>query len=171
MANTFLLAQGHGVGTSLAEPELNDEALKIMAAAKAKNVNLVLPVDFVLGTSLDGPAAGTVAGDAIPADKMVLDIGPRSLEVFAAALKPAKTVVWNGPAGAFENPAFAAGSVGLARIVAGLDAVTIAGGGDTGAQLVAAGMADKVSFVSTGGGAFLELLEGKEMPGFTALDD
>mgnify|MGYP000851695707 CR=1 FL=1 len=171
MANTFLLAQGHAVGASLAEPELAEEARKVMAAAKAKNVNLVLPVDFVLGSSLESGAEGTVGADAIPADKMVLDCGPKSVAAFAAALQPAKTVVWNGPAGAFENPAFAAGSVGLARIVAGLDAVTIAGGGDTGAQLVAAGMADKVSFVSTGGGAFLELLEGKEMPGFTALDD
>jgi phosphoglycerate kinase len=171
MANTFLLAQGHGVGTSLAEPELKDEAKKVMDAARAKNVNLVLPVDFVLGASLEGKAVGTVDAGAIPADKMVLDVGPKSLEVFAAALKDAKTVVWNGPAGAFENPAFAAGSLGLARIVAGLDAVTIAGGGDTGAQLAAAGMADQVSFISTGGGAFLELLEGKEMPGFTALND
>lgn len=171
MANTFLLAQGHSVGTSLAEPELADEAKKVMDAARAKNVNLVLPVDFVLGASLEGKAEGTVDAGAIPADKMVLDVGPRSLEVFAAALKDAKTVVWNGPAGAFENPAFAAGSLGLARIVAGLDAVTIAGGGDTGAQLAAAGMADQVSFISTGGGAFLELLEGKEMPGFTALND
>jgi len=169
MANTFLLAEGHAVGTSLAEPELVEDARKVMAAAKAKNVNLVLPVDFVLGSSLEGKAEGVVAADAIPADKMVLDIGPKSLEAFAAALAPAKTVVWNGPAGAFENPAFAAGSVGLAKVVAGLDAVTIAGGGDTGAQLAAAGMADQVSFISTGGGAFLELLEGKEMPGFTAL--
>ncbi|MEW5772681.1 MAG: phosphoglycerate kinase [Thermodesulfobacteriota bacterium] len=171
MANTFLLAQGRGVGTSLAEPELVEEAKKVMAAAKTKNVNLVLPVDFVLGSSLEGGAEGVVAADAIPGDKMVLDVGPRSLEAFAAALAPAKTVVWNGPAGAFENPAFAAGSVGLAKVVAGLDAVTIAGGGDTGAQLAAAGMADKVSFISTGGGAFLELLEGKDMPGFTALKD
>lgn len=171
MANTFLLAQGHGVGTSLAEPELADAARKIMDAARAKNVNLVLPADFVLGASLEGGSEGVVAADAIPADRMVLDVGPKSLEVFAAALKEARTVVWNGPAGAFENPAFAAGSIGLARIVAGLDAVTIAGGGDTGAQLAAAGMADQVSFISTGGGAFLELLEGKEMPGFTALND
>lgn len=171
MANTFLLAQGHGVGKSLAEPDLADEARKVLAAAKAKKVNLVLPVDFVLGSSLEGGAEGTVAADAIPADKMVLDIGPRSLEVFAAALKDARTVVWNGPAGAFENPAFAAGSVGLAKVVAALDAITIGGGGDTGALLATAGMADQVSFISTGGGAFLELLEGKEMPGFTALEE
>lgn len=171
MANTFLLAQGHGVGASLAEPELVDEARKVMDAAKAKNVSLVLPVDFVLGSALDGKAEGTVGADGIPAGKMVLDCGPKSVELFAKALAPAKTVVWNGPAGAFENPAFAAGSIGLAKAVASLDAVTIAGGGDTGAQLAAAGMADKVSFISTGGGAFLELLEGKEMPGFTALND
>lgn len=171
MANTFLLAQGHGVGASLAEPELVDDARKIMDAAKAKNVNLVLPVDFVLGSSLESGAEGTVGADGIPAGKMVLDCGPKSVDVFAKALAPAKTVVWNGPAGAFENPAFAAGSIGLAKAVASLDAVTIAGGGDTGAQLAAAGMADKVSFISTGGGAFLELLEGKEMPGFTALND
>jgi phosphoglycerate kinase len=171
MANTFLLAQGYGVGKSLAEPDLVDQAKAMLDTAKAKRVNLVLPVDFVLGSSLEGGAEGTVDANSIPADKMVLDIGPKSVALFAQALAPAKTVVWNGPAGAFENPAFAAGSIGLAKVVASLDAVTIAGGGDTGAQLAAAGMADKVSFISTGGGSFLELLEGKEMPGFTALND
>ncbi len=170
MANTFFLAQGHGVGTSLAEPDLVDEARAVMAEAEKRGVRLLLPVDCVLGTGPDAvQASGVVDVDAVPDEMMILDAGPQSVARWEAALAGAGTVVWNGPVGLFETPAFSHGSVGLARAVAGCGAVSILGGGDTGAALALSGLSDKVSFISTGGGSFLELMEGKEMPAFTAL--
>lgn len=170
MANTFLKAQGFAMGTSLVEEDLLDQAKEIMDKAKARNIALHLPVDFVYANN---PKASSAAGfctcQNVPADQMVLDIGPATQSLFAEVLADAGTAVWNGPMGAFENPAFAAGSLAVARAVAENAKVSIVGGGDTDAMLHAAGMADKVSFISTGGGAFLEFMEGKELPAFKAL--
>jgi len=173
MANTFLLAQGHSVGISLVEQDLVEEARKIMDGAKKRGLGLHLPVDVVLGKGLeDKQASGLASVNAIPDDAMILDIGPKTRDNFAQALADAKTVMWNGPVGAFENPAFAEGSLSLAKAVAELrDAVTVVGGGDTDALVHRAGLADKFSFISTGGGSFMEFLEGKELPAFTALQE
>ncbi|WP_232034913.1 phosphoglycerate kinase [Desulfovibrio ferrophilus] len=171
MANTFFLAMGHGVGKSLAESDLVEAAKTIMADARRKGVELLLPVDVVLASGPDdAQAAGVAPIDAIGDDQMVLDAGPESVKLWAKALEDARTVVWNGPVGLFENPAFAEGSKGVAEAVAGLDALTIIGGGDTGACLKLAGLSDKVTFISTGGGSFLEFMEGKELPAFKALE-
>ncbi|MCM0754372.1 phosphoglycerate kinase [Desulfovibrio aminophilus] len=173
MANTFFLAQGHGIGASLAEPDLVEEAKAVLAEAAGKGTRLHLPEDVVLGASpKDAAASGTTGVDAIPDGAMVLDIGPRSVEAFTKVIASARTVVWNGPMGLFENPAFAAGSLGICRaMAANAGAVTIVGGGDTDAMIHAAGLVDKFSFISTGGGSFLEFLEGKELPGLSALKE
>lgn len=173
MANTFLLAQGHAIGASLAEPDLKAEAQAILAQAGDKGTRIHLPVDVVLGRSAkDATAMGVVEVAAIPEGAMALDVGPRSVELFTKVLAAAKTIVWNGPMGLFENPAFAAGSLNICRAVAAnAGAVTIVGGGDTDAMVHAAGLVDKFSFISTGGGSFLEFLEGKDLPGLTALKE
>jgi phosphoglycerate kinase len=173
MANTFLLAQGHSVGASLAEADLKGEAKSILDAAKAKGVTICLPLDVVLGKSLEDETAGAPVDVAnVPAEAMILDIGPKTVAAYEKALAGAKTVMWNGPMGAFENPAFAAGSVAVAKAVAALPgAVTIVGGGDTDALIHKSGVAGKFSFISTGGGSFLEFLEGKELPAFKALKE
>lgn len=172
MANTFIKAQGHGVGASLVEDDLLGAAREIMEKAKQNNVDFYLPVDFVYAS---GPKADVASGVCssldIPADQMVLDIGPQSRNLFADVLRGAGTAVWNGPMGAFENPAFSHGSMAMAQVVAENAQVSIIGGGDTDAMLHAAGMAEKVSFISTGGGAFLEFMEGKELPAFKALKE
>lgn len=173
MANTFLLAQGHPVGKSLVEQDLVDEARKIMAEAEKRGVELHLPVDVVLGKSIeDKQASGIADVNAIPAEAMILDIGPKTRDLYAKAVSKAKTVMWNGPMGAFENPAFAEGSLAMAKAVADLKgATTVVGGGDTDALVHKAKLADSFSFISTGGGSFLEFLEGKELPAFTALQE
>lgn len=173
MANTFLLAQGYSVGKSLVEPDLLDEAKRIMAEAKTHGVELYLPTDVVLGQGLDDKQAQETADVAsIPENAMVLDIGPKTREQYAKAVGKAKTVMWNGPMGAFENPAFAEGSMALAKAVAELkNSVTVVGGGDTDALVHKTGLTDKFSFISTGGGSFMEFLEGKELPAFTALQE
>lgn len=170
MANTFLKAQGFSVGASLVEDDLLDTARDIMERAKAAGVSFYLPVDGVLGTDPKGNlASGVCPYQDIPEGEMLLDIGPASHTLFAEALKDAKTVVWNGPMGAFENQAFSQGSVGLTQFIAGLEAMTIVGGGDTDALVHLCKMADKFSFISTGGGSFLEFLEGKEFPALQVL--
>lgn len=170
MANTFLLAQGHGIGKSLAERDLVDKAREIMEAAKASGTNLHLPVDVVIGRDVsDTSPAGVVSVDAVPEDAMILDIGPETVKDFIVALDGVGTVVWNGPMGLFENPAFAKGSLDLCKAMADLDALTIVGGGDTDAVVHGSGMTDKFTYISTGGGAFLEFMEGKELPGYKAL--
>jgi phosphoglycerate kinase len=172
MANTFLLAQGRNMGKSLVEPELVDTAKEILARAKEKNATVHLPVDLVWGFDpKDEKAGGTCGVDELPADAVALDIGPKSLEAFGKVLSQAATVVWNGPVGLFENPAFAAGSLGICRAIAMLHALTIVGGGDTDAVVLESGLAGKMSFVSTAGGAFLEFLEGKELPALKALKE
>jgi len=171
MANTFRKAQGFEVGKSLVEDELLEDAMAIMVEAREKGVKFYLPVDFILGTDPKGGiASGVRTYQDIPAGEMILDTGPASHTLFAEVIKNAKTVIWNGPMGAFENPAFAQGSINLCRVVAALDAMTILGGGDTNVIVEQTGLTDKFSFISTGGGSFLEFLEGKEMPAFTALE-
>jgi len=174
MANTFLKAKGLSVGKSLVEDDLLEEAANILKVAVEKNVCVVLPVDFVVSLDAGKPLAemtpsGVCADEAIPSDAVALDIGPASTRLFAQTLGKAKTVVWNGPMGAFENPAFAAGTLGVAETLAGLDAVTVIGGGDTDAAVHASGLAGKMTFISTGGGASLEFMEGRELPAFKAL--
>jgi phosphoglycerate kinase len=173
MANTFLLALGHSVGASLAEKDLVDEAKAIMDEADTRGIDILLPVDVVLGKGLDDATAlGVVDVNKVPDDAMILDVGPKSVELFAKSLGQASTIMWNGPMGAFENPAFANGSLGVAKAIAGVpDALTVVGGGDTDAVIHKVGLEDKFSFISTGGGSFLEFLEGKELPAFTALKE
>lgn len=173
MANTFLAAKGYSVGKSLCENDLLDEARKIMETAEKKGSKLHLPTDFMLANSPDdSKTAGHCTAEEIPDDKMVLDIGPESIQMFQVVLSGAGTVVWNGPMGLFETPAFAHGSLELCKSMAKLDkAVTIVGGGDTDAVVHQAGLTDDFSFISTGGGSFLEFLEGKELPAFKALKE
>ncbi|QDU74574.1 Bifunctional PGK/TIM [Bremerella volcania] len=173
MANTFLFAQGFAVGKSRVEKDLAEDARSILEKADSKGVALHLPVDFVLGESPDcQTAAGTCNTGNIPDDLMVLDVGPKSLTRFEQVLKPARTVMWNGPLGVFENRAFANGSQSIAKSVASLsDAVTIVGGGETGALIHMLDLAADFSFVSTGGGSFLRFLEGNKLPAFDALDN
>jgi phosphoglycerate kinase len=170
MANTFFKAQGIGVADSLVEDASLDTAKTLMARAGGK---IVLPVDAVLGDKFEKDAASqTVAvSSGVPAGWRILDIGPATVEAFAAEIKGAKLIVWNGPMGVFEFPKFAAGTNAIAKLVAGSGATTVIGGGESVAAVEGAGLADKMSHISTGGGASLELLEGKILPGVAALLD
>ncbi|MGH8748733.1 MAG: phosphoglycerate kinase [Burkholderiales bacterium] len=165
IANTFLLASGIKIGKSLAEPSLVAEAKKIMAATRVP-----LPVDVVVGKSLDDANAVTKSASAVAGDEMILDIGPRSAQALAAALGRAGTIVWNGPVGVFEHEPFAGGTRAIARAIAESKAFSIAGGGDTVAAINKFGIADKIGYISTAGGAFLEFLEGKTLPAVAALE-
>jgi phosphoglycerate kinase len=174
MANTFLYAQGLGVGRSLAEPDLADTARSILTAAAKANCAIILPVDAVVAKEFKAGAASHAYGvDAIPADGMMLDVGPLSVERVNAAIDNAHTLLWNGPMGAFEVPPFDAATVAVAKHAASRTRagklISIAGGGDTVAALNHAGAAAEFTYVSTAGGAFLEWLEGKELPGVKAL--
>ena len=170
MMFTFLKAMGLEIGSSLVEEELIDTAKNILKQVEDSGVELLLPVDCVVADKFDAAAeTKLVSVNDIPKGWMGLDIGPESIKLFADALKGAKTVVWNGPMGVFEMDVFSKGTVELANIVADSDAISIIGGGDTVSAVKKAGVKDKVSFVSTGGGASLELLEGKELPGIAAL--
>jgi phosphoglycerate kinase len=164
IANTFLLAAGKPVGNSLAEPGLVNEARNIMAATRVP-----IPEDVVVGKSMDGPGAAKPA-DAVLAAEMILDIGPKTATAYAARLREAGTIVWNGPVGVFEKAPFAAGTEAVARAIAASKAFSIAGGGDTVAAINKFGVADKLSYISTAGGAFLEFLEGKALPAVAALE-
>ena len=176
MAFTFLAAQGYSVGSSLVDNEKIDYCKEMLAKAEAKGVKLLLPVDTVVADSFPSPidaeiAVSTVDSCAIPEGKMGLDIGEKAREEFAAAAKAAKTVVWNGPMGVFENPVLSAGTKAVAQALADSDAVTIVGGGDSAAACEQLGYADKITHISTGGGASLEFLEGLELPGIACLQD
>ena len=176
MAYTFLAAKGCGVGKSLLDEEKIDYCKDMMAKAEAKGVKLLLPIDTVVADAFPDPIDGpvkveTVDSDAIPADKMGLDIGEKTRALFAGAAKAAKTVVWNGPMGVFENPTLAKGTIAVAQGLAESDAVTIVGGGDSTAACEQLGFADKITHISTGGGASLEFLEGLELPGIACLED
>lgn len=169
MANTFFKAQGYEMGDSLVEESSVDTARELLAQGSDK---LVLPVDVVVANTFGADAPSKVVGaDEVEPGWRVLDIGPATVAHFANRLAAAKTVVWNGPMGVFEFPAFAKGTFAVADILAGLDAITIIGGGDSAAAVHQSGLADKMSHISTGGGASLEYLEGKELPGVAALDD
>ena len=176
MAYTFLAAKGYSIGSSLLDSEKIDYCKEMMAKAEAKGVKLLLPIDTVVADSFPDPIDGevaveTVPSDAIPADKMGLDIGEKTRALFADAAKSAKTVVWNGPMGVFENPTLAKGTIAVAQALADSEAVTIVGGGDSAAACEQLGFADKITHISTGGGASLEFLEGLELPGIACLED
>jgi len=171
MAFTFLRALGHGVGRSLVEVDRVEMARGILETARRRGVQVVLPVDAVVAGGLDSPSGRAVAVRDIPAGQMGLDIGPLTVERFTTVLKTARTIVWNGPMGVFEKPAFAAGTVALARAVAESSAFSVVGGGDTVAAVNQAGVTDRIGYISTAGGAFLEFLEGRSLPGVEALTD
>ena len=170
IANTFIAAMGHSIGNSLYEPDLIDAAKKVIADAKRRGVAVPMPVDVVVAPSFSAQAPATVkAVDQVADGEMILDIGPQTAKQYAELIAKAGTVVWNGPVGVFEFDAFSKGTETLAHAIADSSAFSIAGGGDTLAAVDKYGIADKVSYISTGGGAFLEFLEGKELPAVTAL--
>jgi phosphoglycerate kinase len=173
MAYTFFKAQGRPVGKSLVEDDKLDAARDILTRAKARGLELLLPTDHVVAPKLEAGAAAEILGVDDPAigDRMGLDIGPRTIAVYADALRDARTVVWNGPMGVFEIDQFAAGTIGVARAVADVQGTTIIGGGDSVAAIHKAGLADRVTHISTGGGASLEFLGGRTLPGVAALPD
>ena len=176
MAFTFLKAQGKGVGNSLVDDSKIDYCKEMMEKAEKLGKKLLLPVDTTIAAAFPNPIDGpvevqVVSSDDIPADMEGLDIGPKTAELYAEAVKTAKTVVWNGPMGVFENPTLAKGTIAVAKALAETEATTIIGGGDSAAAMNQLGFADKVSHISTGGGASLEFLEGKVLPGVAAADD
>ena len=177
MAFTFVKAQGYEIGKSLVDDEKLQYCKDMLAKAKEKGCEILLPVDAVCAASFPDPIddknlpVKTVDINAIPADMLGLDIGPKSQELFANAVKSAKTVVWNGPMGVFENPVLAQGTIAVAKALAETDATTIIGGGDSAAAVNTLGFGDKMTHISTGGGASLEFLEGKELPGVAAANN
>lgn len=176
MAYTFLAAKGYTVGTSLLDNEKIEYCKNMLAKAEEKGVKILLPIDCVVAKAFPDPIDAeieveVVAADAMPDGYMGLDIGPATAELFANEVKSAKTVVWNGPMGVFENPVLAKGTIAVAKALAETDAVTIIGGGDSAAAVNTLGFGDKMSHISTGGGASLEFLEGKELPGIAAMND
>ena len=171
MAYTFLKAQGHEVGNSLCELDQLDYARDMLAKAQANGKKLLLPVDNIAADQFDAAATTQVVGKDIPAGWMALDIGPQTVAAYSAAIQGAKTVVWNGPMGCFEMKPFAAGTLGVCQAVAESGAISIIGGGDSVSAVNQSGLASKMTHISTGGGASLEFLEGKELPGVTALTD
>lgn len=172
MANTFFLAQGLKVGASLAEPTAVETAQQIMGAAKSSKAELLLPTDVVIADAMSADAnSKVVANDAVPDEWRILDIGPATVAAFSAKIKGARTVVWNGPMGYFEAEPFAAGTRAIAQAMAECTGKTVIGGGDSVAAVEQAGLAEKMTHISTGGGASLELLEGQTLPGVAALND
>ena len=176
MAYTFLAAKGYEVGTSLVDNEKLDYCKEMMKKAEEKGVKLLLPVDTAVAASFPDPIDAPievqmVAADAMPAGMMGLDIGPETEKLFADAVKASKTVVWNGPMGVFENPTLAAGTLAVAKAMAESEATTVIGGGDSAAAVQQMGLGDKMTHISTGGGASLEYLEGKELPGIAVIQN
>lgn len=176
MSYTFLKAKGYEVGTSLLDPEKIEYCANMLKKAEEKGVKILLPVDCVIAKDFPDPIDAeietkVVSANAIPADMMSLDIGPETAKLYADAVKSAKTVVWNGPMGVFENPILAKGTIAVAKALAETDATTIIGGGDSAAAVNTLGFGDKMSHISTGGGASLEYLEGKALPGIEAMTD
>ncbi len=172
MANTFVAAQGYEIGKSLFDPETLDTAKKIIADAKRKGIKILFPVDFVVADEFSADAKNTIVPvESIPQNMMTMDIGPSTRMLFATELKQAKTILWNGPMGVFEMPAFAAGTKAVAQALSEAQGITIIGGGDSAAAVKKLGFADKMTHISTGGGASLEYMEGKELPGIAALND
>lgn len=172
IANTFIAAAGHKIGKSLYEADLVDEAKRLMAAAKAKGGDIPVPVDVVVGKEFSENTAATVkSADAVADDDMIFDVGPQTAASYAELLKNAGTIVWNGPVGVFEFDQFGEGTKAMGLAIAASSAFSIAGGGDTLAAVDKYGIGDKVSYISTGGGAFLEFLEGKQLPAVAILEE
>ena len=171
MAYTFLKSRRKGIGASRLEEEMLDTVNKIFEDASVKNVSIFLPKDHVVAREIDENAEVKVVGEHIPDGWIGLDIGPETVKNYESVLKESRTIVWNGPVGLFEMKPFSHGTVALAKCIAGLDATTVIGGGDTAAAVNQLGLGNKMSHMSTGGGASLEYLEGKELPGIEALDD
>lgn len=171
MAYTFLKAQGHKIGNSLCEDELIETAKETLNLAKTKNVKFMLPIDNVIADKFDNNAQIKTVQNEVPENWMGLDIGPQTIAAYSAEISKAKTIVWNGPMGCFEMPNFAEGTMAICRAIANSGAISIIGGGDSVAAVNESGLANKMSHVSTGGGASLEYLEGKTLPGVAALDD
>ena len=170
IANTFMLASGLSIGKSLAEPDLVDQAKAVIDAMRARGAAVPIPVDVVTATKFAADAPATVkSADAVGPDDLILDIGPKTAEMLAAQLREAGTIVWNGPVGVFEFEAFSHGTEAIAKAIAESPVFSIAGGGDTLAAIAKYGIEDKVGYISTGGGAFLEILEGKTLPAFEIL--
>jgi phosphoglycerate kinase len=171
IANTFIAASGHGIGKSLSEPELVEAARKVLAAAAGRGADVPIPTDVVVAPEFAADAEATVKPvDRVTADEMILDIGPDTAARYAELVKKAGTVIWNGPVGVFEFDAFGKGTETLAHAIADSDAFSIAGGGDTLAAVDKYGVADRISYISTGGGAFLEFVEGKKLPAVAMLE-
>lgn len=172
MANTFLKSQGYNVGASMVEDDILETAANVIKTAKAKGVDFYIPVDVVAAEKFDKDADSKVVSiDEIPENWMALDIGTKTAEIYSDVIKTAGTVVWNGPMGVFEMEIFSKGTMTIAQSVADCDALTIIGGGDTDAAVHKASLEDKMSYISTGGGAFLKLMEGKTLPGVTFLNE
>jgi len=172
IANTFMLAAGLPIGKSLAEPDQAGQARAVMEAMRARGVEVPIPEDVVVAQAFSADAPATVKDAAdVSADDMILDIGPRTAARLAARLREAGTIVWNGPVGVFEFEAFAGGTRAIAEAIAASDGFSIAGGGDTLAAIAKFGIADRVGYISTGGGAFLEFLEGKSLPAVAVLQE
>jgi phosphoglycerate kinase len=171
IANTFMLASGLPIGKSLAEPDLQGQAKAVIEAMRARGAAVPIPVDVVTAKTFSADAPATVKdANAVAEDDLILDIGPKTAEILAAQLREAGTIVWNGPVGVFEFDAFSNGTEAIARAIAASSAFSIAGGGDTLAAIAKYGIEDQVGYISTGGGAFLEVLEGKTLPAFEILE-
>jgi phosphoglycerate kinase len=171
MANTVLLAQGREIGSSLAEPDRVDDARRLIDSARERDVLLAPPSDVVIAHSLDSAETDVASADAIPADQAIFDIGPETVARDCQQIAGARTVFWNGPMGVFERDPFAGGTLGIARCVANATAFTVVGGGDSLAAIDASGVGERIDHISTGGGASLEFLEGRALPGIAALPD
>lgn len=171
MANTLLLAQGDEIGNSLAEPNLVDQAQALMSQARERGVAILVPRDVVVAASIDSADASVVSSGRVPAGMSIFDVGPETVREYCTQVSNARTVFWNGPMGVFEKEAFASGTMGLARCVAASAAFTVVGGGDSISAIEAAGVGDRIDHISTGGGASLELLEGRTLPGVAAIPD
>jgi 3-phosphoglycerate kinase len=171
MANTVLLAQGHEIGSSLAEPDKLNDARRLVEVADDRGVLLLVPADVVTAESLDSSETAVVSIEDVSGDQSIFDIGPKTTARYCEMIRTAGTVFWNGPMGVFERPAFETGTLGVARCVADADAFTVVGGGDSLAAIEAAGVGEHIDHISTGGGASLEFLEGRTLPGIAALPD
>jgi phosphoglycerate kinase len=171
MANTLLLAQGKEIGNSLAEPDLVEEAKELLAQASERGVAILLPRDVLVAESIDNLEVVAASSDGVPAGMAIFDIGSETVRDYCAHVSTARTVFWNGPMGVFEREPFAGGTMGLARCVAESPAFTVVGGGDSISAIEAAGVGDRIDHISTGGGASLELLEGRTLPGLAAIPD
>ena len=171
MANTLLLAEGKEIGESLAEPDLAEQARGLMAEARTRGVSILVPDDVLVAANIDSEHPRIVSSSEVPSEMAIFDIGPDTVREYCSQVSAARTVFWNGPMGVFEKTPFAGGTIGIARCVADSPAFTVVGGGDSIAAIEAAGVADEIDHISTGGGASLELLEGRSLPGIAAIPD